>query len=492
MKPWILVLVAALLVRSAAVAQAPAWQWVAASGGAGDTSVLYSTAADAAGNVVVAGLMSVTGSGVSTFGTTTLTPLGRGVEAFVAKLAPTGQWLWAVPVSSPGDSPDEGIKLFGVGVDAVGNIYVGGDYDDTLMLGPSVLLPVSANPVGSGSQNVFIGSLTSQGQWRWGLACDPATTRRASISGLATDAAGHVTVTGQYHNAITFGAAASLTTTNSGQQGFVARASSAGQWEWAVAANSASAPYDEVQGAASAVDGAGNAYVMGYFRGTLPLGATTLVTASPDQALFVAKLSATGQWLWAAQADASGAASYVGGFSVAAAATGEVYIGGTFAGSLTLGTVPVVGSGAFLAALSAQGQWVWGRATATGGGFTDFCWGLAVEPATGDVLAAGSVSGPTSFDVATPVGLNGQHLYVARFSAAGAGRWAIGGGDDRATATSLALGPGARCTSGAGSTAAQQRCSGRWRWRRYRVSTASWHASTNPWDWEQTQLRRPV
>src|SRR5439155_12885533 len=75
-------------------------------------------AVDGGGNVYVAGQFNGTGD----FGGVTLTAAG-GRDAFVAKLDPNGQVLWANRWGAANN--DE--AGFGVGVDAAGNVYALGD-----------------------------------------------------------------------------------------------------------------------------------------------------------------------------------------------------------------------------------------------------------------------------------------------------------------------------------------------------------------------------
>ncbi len=425
-----------LLMGATARAQTPQCQWGATSTGLRDTSSILASATDAAGNVYVAGW--IRGQNAA-FGPTVVQATGRGFAGFVSKLSANGQWLWTVPLSSPGSMQTEGVVVFGLGVDLIGNVYVGGSFDDTLTLGATTL--ITDNIFLNGPRTTaFVASLTPQGQWRWALRCaHPSSDSFSRAEGLAVSPDGRTTITGVYTASAAFGATV-ISTSNFMQQGFVARASAQGSWEWAVAINSASS-LDLVASHCVALDGMGNATVAGLFEGVVTLGTTTLTNASRNYALFVAQLSPTGQWRWAAQSDPGGPATPFGGiepWSIAAAATGAVYVNGGFARELALGDTTITGNGPFVASLSSQGQWQWVRA-ATGGGWG---WGLAVEPVTGDVLTSGTSNSPAAFDSSTPVGQNGHSLFLACFTAAGAGRWTVGGGNRQAQPTSVTVGAG--------------------------------------------------
>ena len=82
------------------------------------TSQVTATAVDAAGNAVVAGTFTGTG----TLGSTTLTSAG-GNDIFVARLNASSAWTQAVRAGSVGSEQPTGVK-----VDAQGNVVVTGRF----------------------------------------------------------------------------------------------------------------------------------------------------------------------------------------------------------------------------------------------------------------------------------------------------------------------------------------------------------------------------
>lgn len=141
---------------------AQTWQWAAASGGSGTTSVRRSVT-DAQGNTYVAGDFS----GVATFGTTQLFAAGY-LDAFVAKCSPTGQWLWAHRISTAGMD-----YAYGLAVDPSGAAYVGGGFgageaaggNPTLVLGTSSFTAVQPGRCGGTPAMAYLAKLSSAGQW---------------------------------------------------------------------------------------------------------------------------------------------------------------------------------------------------------------------------------------------------------------------------------------------------------------------------------------
>ncbi len=105
--------------------------WVV-SAGASDSDVGRGIAVDNAGNSYVTGLFLFT----TTFGSTTLTAKGGGGsgDVFVAKLSPSGKFLWVV--SAGGGSWDFG---WGIAVDNAGNSYVTGAFVGPATFGSTTL-----------------------------------------------------------------------------------------------------------------------------------------------------------------------------------------------------------------------------------------------------------------------------------------------------------------------------------------------------------------
>ncbi|WP_165699391.1 SBBP repeat-containing protein [Hymenobacter jejuensis] len=87
------------------------WQWATKAGGSAGTDVGNSVAVDKSGNVLVTGYFL---SPRADFGTTTLTSSGSS-DVFVAKLNPSGQWQWAVKAGGLADDRSNCIAVDGAG-----------------------------------------------------------------------------------------------------------------------------------------------------------------------------------------------------------------------------------------------------------------------------------------------------------------------------------------------------------------------------------------
>jgi len=284
-------------------------------------------AVDAAGNGYVTGRFQ----GTATFGPTTLTSSGS-FDVFVAKLASNGNFEWAV--KGGGSTFDAGSS---VAVDADGNSYVTGYFEETAAFGSITL-------TSAGDQDVFVAKLASNGSFEWAVKGGGSTFDAGS--GVAVDAAGNVYVTGRFDGAATFGS--TILTSSGLRDVFVAKLASNGSFAWAVKAGSSS---DDTSNDV-VVDTAGNSYVTGVFQGTATFGSTTLTSSGWFDA-FAAKLASNGIFEWAVK---GGGSSLDGGTGVAVDAAGNSYLTGAFQGTATFGSNTLTSSGdrdVFVAQLSA-------------------------------------------------------------------------------------------------------------------------------------------
>ena len=416
MKSLILCLV---LLCGAAVllAQTPQWQWATAAVGT-DEAWNYgrSIAVDNQGNQYVAGRLE----GTASFGSHTLTASGdeHDVNTFVAKLSPNGNWLWAVKV---------GIQYYdaecGIAIDSVGNAYVTGSFRDTATFG-SLTLTASGD---SGDIDMFVAKLDPDGNWLWAVkAGGPDLDGGISI---ALDSASNVYVTGKFRDTASFG---SHTLTASGGEDdtdiFVAKLDPNGNWMWVVQAGGP----DGDEGYGIALDSASNVYVTGKFRDIASFGSHTL-TAHYYYDIFVGKLDTNGNWLWATKAGWLNTYGLV--FSIALDSAGNAYVTGWFSGTATFGSHTLTASGmwdVFVGKLDAAGNWLW--AVKAGGPDYDEGLGIALD-SVDNVYVTGAFEGTASFGshtlTASEHGIQGREEYdvfVAKLDPNGNWLWAVKAG----------------------------------------------------------------
>ena len=161
-----------------------AWSGGGTSNGVGD-----GIATDSDSNSYITGYFV----GAATFGSTTLTSSGSD-DIFIAKLNSSGSWDWAVKAG--GSSDDNGL---GIAVDSSGNAYITGYFEGTAAFGSTSL-------VTSGSRDIFIAKLDTNGSWQW--AVKAGGTGNDAGRGIAIDSSGNVYATGYFNSAATFGSIA--------------------------------------------------------------------------------------------------------------------------------------------------------------------------------------------------------------------------------------------------------------------------------------------
>jgi hypothetical protein len=139
--------------------------------------------------------------------------------------------------------------------------------------------------------------MDATGSFVWVRQLAGTGTERAN--GIAADSAGNTYVAGTYSDAAAFG---SVTLSSAGYADlFVAKFNSSGVYQWSATGGGISS--EQCDGIA--LDGSGNAYIVGKFASPATFGSTTL-TASGSTDLFLARVSSTGSFTWATMAGGDG------------------------------------------------------------------------------------------------------------------------------------------------------------------------------------------
>ena len=227
---------------------------------------------------------------------------------------------------------------------------------------------------------------------------------------VAVDPAGDTFVTGSFRGTVSFDPYSTASTLNSGtnQNAFVARYTPAGSLAWvkvfsgrAIDQASGVTINATSQGSALAIDGSGNVFVAGSFRGTVDVpngpGMTELSSPSGTE-VFAAKLDGSGNLGWlVASGGSSNDADVANGLALDG--SGGVILAGSFSGTATFGPISLTAGGssdAFAARLDARGDFAWAVATRGSGTSVAQAAGVAVDP-TGAIALAGSFSGTVAF-----------------------------------------------------------------------------------------------
>jgi len=397
-----------VLLSGAAIlmAQTPEWQWAVAATGPEDCGHYgWYIATDSKGNQYVTGCFAATVN----FGSHTLTSNGSW-DIFVAKLDADGNWLWAVNAGGAGS--DLGREI---AIDGAGNIYVTGYFNSTATFGDHTL-------TSSGYPDIFVAKLDVDGNWLWAAQAGGADTDCGRS--IAFDSEGNAYITGSFVNMASFG---SHTLTSIETTGiFVAKLDAEGNWLWAVKATGLNT-HSNGESFYIVLDDAGDAYLTGLIRGTVSFG-DFILTESGNNDIFVAKLGADGNWLWAVKA---GGVFSDRGDSIALDGAGNIYVTGHFMGAATFGNYSLTVSGdghskdIFVAKLDADGNWLW--VVQAGGSSDGAGFGMALDN-TGNPYVVGMFEDTASFGGHTLTSNGDWDIFVAKLDADGNWLWAVQAG----------------------------------------------------------------
>lgn len=194
------------------------WVWLTCAGtGASDYDV---AAVDVAvdGSAVVAGWFS----GSATFGSLAKLTSAGGLDAFVAKVDPSGAWMWAVRGGGSGSGSDQ---VRAVSVASDGSVLVGGNLGaSSAQFGSTPALVARG-----GSSDAFAGKLTAGGEWVWAVHNTLEVSGNEYSRAVAWLPDGSALVVGSFGSQVGFGS--TTLTSQVGQSGlFAAKVGGSGTW----------------------------------------------------------------------------------------------------------------------------------------------------------------------------------------------------------------------------------------------------------------------
>ena len=296
---------------------AQTFDWAKSFGGSGYNRG-NSITVDASGNVYTTGYFVGTGDFDPGAGTANLTSAGL-IDIFVQKLDASGNFLWAK--SFGGNSNDVGNSIT---VDASGNVYITGYFDGIVDFDPGA---GTANLTSAGGDDIFVQKLDASGNFIWAKSFGGAAYSDVGNS-ITVDASGNVYTTGVFNETVDFdpgGGTANLTSAGL-MDIFVQKLNASGNFIWAKSFGGASNDL----GNSITVDASGNVYTTGFFyvTGDFDPGAgTTNLTSVGGDDIFVQKLDASGNFIWA---KSFGTTDSDVGNSITVDALGNVYTSGHF------------------------------------------------------------------------------------------------------------------------------------------------------------------
>jgi hypothetical protein len=255
-----------------------------------------SISTDAAGNVYVTGYFQGTVDFDPGVGVFNLNTSANFVDhMFVLKLDSNGNFVWARRMGGTLTSDAERIV-----VDAIGNSYITGNFNGVTDFDPNPM--VVTNVTTTGLQDIFIVKLDASGNLVWYKTF--GSTSLDYGKDIVLDANGDLYLVGQFTNVIDFDAGPNVFNLGGSSQTscLILKMNGAGNFIWGRAFKSPTSG-GFCGGEGITLDANNNIYTTGLFSGTIdfdPNGGTSALSSSGSfQDVFISKLDANGNYLWA-------------------------------------------------------------------------------------------------------------------------------------------------------------------------------------------------
>jgi hypothetical protein len=301
--------------------------------------------------------------------------------------------------------------IYDIAVDSLGNIIVVGAFSGMVDFGGGPFVTPNNN------SDIFVAKYDSTGAHLWSKQYGATGIDRAHS--VAVDAAGTIVVTGVFQSTVDFGGGPFTGVGGTHDIFLLALAADGGYL-----ISRAFGGFGGDEGSSVTFDSAGNAIVAGHMTGTIDFGGGPLTSAGGDDA-FVAKFSNLGLHLWSRRVGDPLAQNFK---DVAVNAAGDVYLTGSFSGTVDFGGGPVTSSQSdgVLVKYSSAGNYIWARTfSATGNQNGN---GVTVD-SLGNPIVVGYAQSSVDFGLGTVTTAGGGDMFVAKYNANNIPQWAKVFGD---------------------------------------------------------------
>jgi hypothetical protein len=336
-----------------------------------------------------------------------------------------------------GSSSERGQTVF---TDAAGNVYTTGYFNGTADFDPGAGVS-NLTAIGI-TDDIFVSKLDANGNFVWAKGFGGNGASGDWGYGITVDGAGNVYTTGYFSGTGDFDPGAGITNlTSAGNTDiFISKLDASGNFQWAKSFGSTSQDI----GFSIMIDASGNVVTTGHFFGTIDFdpGAGVFNMTASSQDMFVSKLDASGNFLWAKQSVSSIACSARG---MTQDAVGNMYFTGIFRGTtdfdfsaatFNVSSVNAGNNDAFVLKLDPNGLLLWAKKL--GGTDEDDGFAIALD-ASGNVYTTGVFNLTCDFDPSASVSnltsFGAYDSYVSKLDNSGNFVWAkqLGGaGNDLA------------------------------------------------------------
>ena len=206
------------------------FQWVKTVGGAWANFIGTDITLDSLGNIIVTGLFN----GTADFnpGTDSLFYSSNGPEldGFVLKLDNEGGFLWTHVLDGQLSN-----NYTSIAVDSINNIYLTGEYQDTIDFDPG---SATLNLISNGGKDIFIQKLNSEGELIWVKSLggsNDSEYQTDRVNCITLNSSEGLYISGSYYDTVDFdpGTNEFGLTSNGGADGFVLKLNLDGEFIWA-------------------------------------------------------------------------------------------------------------------------------------------------------------------------------------------------------------------------------------------------------------------
>lgn len=339
-----------------------------------------------------------------------------GMDAFIHKLSPNGNFLW---VRSLGGTKDD--RGYDIAVDESGNVYVTGNFRGAVDLDPGPAIDIHTTT--SDNTDAFVMKLDPAGHLVWVHSFGAA--GNDSGRSIAIDQSGNLLVTGYFDQTVDFDPGVGETNLTSSYGAFVQKLTPQGDLLWAHSYDGPSELYVN----AITSDENNNIYLTGRFNGNVdfdpsPNSAFTLIGLFD---VFVSKLDSMGNLKWAG---AMGGGSKDAGLDVAVDTSGAVLVVGSFQGGDLCPGDSVVNYASqglrdlFVTRLDSMGHFLW--AHGIGGLGSDEATGVSVDK-NGNSYITGSFQKVVDFNPESEItefSTISISMFIQKFTPSGQMIWA--------------------------------------------------------------------
>ena len=345
---------------------------------------------DGSGNVYITGQFQGTVDFDPGAGVFNLTSVGA-YDVFIQKLDANGNFLWAKQIGSSGSDIGYAIKI-----DGSGNVYTTGVFQSSADFDPGAgVFILSTN----GGDDVFIQKLDASGNFIWaktfgGTASDFAYS-------ITTDVSGNVFTTGYFVglNADFDPSAGVFNLSSVGAEDiFIQKLDASGNFLWAKRMGNTT---NDI-GYSISADGSGNVFTTGHFRSFVdfdPGAGVFNLTSAGIEDIFIQKLDASGNFLWAIR---MGSTQTDIGYGLSSDGSGNIYTTGFFGqtvdfdpGAGVFNLTSAASDDIFISKLDANGNFLW--AVSMGGSSADQGRSIALD-ASGNIHTTGAFRSTFDFD----------------------------------------------------------------------------------------------